>query len=179
MQSGCLIYLAQIGSLACGVQNPFSLLALAIRSRFSFLLGHALAALALAILAAACGSGGLAREERNFRALPSPPKSMAYINPPSPSLCSSPPLHTPLPLRYCRRGELRCRRVGCVPRGSSPFSRCGSASRRRGSLCWRAPARRASSFFFFSGEAVFLFVDLASLVLRRPDLLLPPHHLPI
>ena len=98
MQSGCLIYLARIGSLACGVQNPFSLLALAIRSRFSFLLGHALAVLALAILAAARGSGGLAREEGNFRALPSPPKSMAYINPPfSLSLLfSSSPHSTPV-----------------------------------------------------------------------------------
>ena len=98
MQSGCLIYLARIGSLACGVQNPFSLLALAIRSRFSFLLGHALAALALAI------RGGCARLWRaragrgKLPRAPFPAEIHGLYEPPSPSLCSSPPLHTPLPL---------------------------------------------------------------------------------
>jgi hypothetical protein len=142
----------RVGSQPPADHFALSPLALAKRARASLFGGQAEPDLACEKLA---GDGARAGTVKLPRALlPRPNPWPTYTPSPPPSQSSS-PLHTLLPWSHRRRGKLRCRRGFGVPRASSPSPRCGSASRRRGSL---AGCGDSVFFLLFSGEVVCLWI---------------------
>jgi hypothetical protein len=100
------------------------------------------------VLACTCG-----RRETSAHFLLAEIHGLLIPVPPT-SLSSSPPLHSPLPLRNHRRGKLHCRHGRGVPRTSSPFPHVDLHP--GGATVLRAPLRQSpsSSFLQWGGVVV-------------------------